>query len=74
MFEFSHPLMETEEYKELFEQAKSKHPTEYDYFLQVSCLAHLVKAKEEREKSHDIIKCDVNIETQDEVQKEHTSE
>lgn len=72
--EFSHPLMDTEEYKELFKQAKQAYPFEYDYFLHIACIAHLVEVKkEEEEESYDIIKSDVIIETQDEIQEKYTS-
>jgi hypothetical protein len=67
MWEYNHPMMDTDEYKALFKQAKSEYPQEYDYFLQVACIAHL---KEEQ----DILKSAINIETQDEVQEEHSTQ
>ena len=78
--QFSHPLMDTEEYKELFKKAKSEYPEEYDYFLHIACIAYLTevnedkKAQAEEEETYDIIKSDVNIEIPDEIQKEHTTE
>lgn len=67
MIKFEHPVMETEEYKELFKSAKLLYPTEYDYFLHLACINQLM------EESHNIIKSDTNIENIDEIQEEHTS-
>jgi hypothetical protein len=66
MIQFSHPLMDTDEYKELFKQYKHDNPYEYDYFLHLACLTQLSDQKKQ-----DIIKSDINIETEDEIQEEH---
>lgn len=72
MIQFNHPLMDTEEYQELFRQYKLEYPKEYDYFLHLACITQLTEQqKQETEDEEEIIKCDVNIETQDEIQEEH---
>lgn len=73
MIEFNTAIIETEEYKELFEQTKMKYPGEYDYFLHIACIAHLKEKQAQITEEQDIIKSDVNIEIQDEIQEEHTS-
>lgn len=60
--QLNHPIMDSDEYKELFKKTKAEYPHEYDYFLHIACIAHLVENK-----TCDIIKSDVNIETQDEI-------
>lgn len=67
MLEYDHPVMETNEYKELFKQAKIEYPNEYDYFLQIACIAYL---KEQQ----GILKSVNNIDIQDEVQEEHPTQ
>lgn len=39
----NHELMETDEYKELFKNAKKESsPDEYDYFIHLSCLSYFM--------------------------------
>lgn len=69
--EFCHPLMETDEYKELFKAAKEQYPDEYEYFLSLACIGHLLEV---RECTSNILKSDVIIDNKDEIQEKHSSE
>jgi len=55
------PLMETPEYKELYQNGKAAFPDMDEYFLQVACLSYLQEQG---------IKYTSNIEVINEVQKE----
>lgn len=61
-----HKIMETEEYKRLYDEVKSEHPNEYDYFIHLYCLRHMNKYH-----SSNILKSDVIV---DEVQEGTTPE
>jgi hypothetical protein len=66
--EFNNQIMDTPEYKQLFQQARTVYPNEYEYLLHVACLSHLMEEQNN-------IKSDINIEnTNNEVQEEHNSE
>lgn len=57
-------VMDSDEYKALFKNAKLAYPDEYDYILQVACLSYL----------KDQIKSDTIIEIKDEIQEEHPAQ
>jgi hypothetical protein len=66
--EFTNSLVDTPEYKSLFQQAKQAYPDEYEYLLHIACLSHLMEEQIN-------IKSDINIEnTINEVQEEHNIE
>lgn len=48
-------LMDTDEYKELFKNAKIAYPDEYDYFIHLSCIRYFMDKEN--------IKSDVNIDS-----------
>ena len=56
-------IMDSNEYKTLFTNAKLAYPNEYEYILQIACLSYL----------KDQIKSDTNIEINDEIQEEHST-
>ena len=63
--EFANNLINTPEYKQLYQQAKVEYPNEYSYILQIACLSHLMDEQNN-------IKSDIIIETTvNEVQEEH---
>ena len=57
------PIMETQEYKDLYEQAKLAYPNEFEYLLQIACISHLMDEN---------LKCNIIIDN--EIQKEHNCE
>jgi hypothetical protein len=61
-----HKIMETEEYKRLYNEVKAEHPNEYDYFIHLYCLRYMNIYH-----SSNILKSDIII---DEVQKSNTPE
>jgi hypothetical protein len=61
-----HKMMETEEYKKLYNEVKAEHPNEYDYFIHLYCLHYMNKYY-----SSNILKSNVIV---DEVQESTTPE
>lgn len=59
--EIKSDLMDSEEYKQLFKNAKIAYPDEYEYIIHLSCIRHFMDMEN--------IKSDVNIDsnTTDEV-------
>lgn len=61
--EFKSDVMETEEYKELFKNAKLAYPDEYEFLIHLACIKYFSKTEN--------IKSDVNIDN--EIQEIHTT-
>lgn len=57
--EFKYEMMETEEYKTLYKNAKLAYPEQYDYFIHLACIDYFMEKEN--------IKSDVNIDS-DEIQ------
>ena len=59
---YSHPLLDTEEYKRLFKEVKEQNAEHDDYFIMVYCLSHLKELEDP--KGQDIIKSSDNIDNE----------
>lgn len=40
---FDYDIMETPEYRELFNNAKKEYPDEYEYIIHLACLSHFLE-------------------------------
>jgi hypothetical protein len=55
--EFQCPVMETEEYKELYKNAKEAYPDLSDYLIQLACINYFSETQN--------IKSDINIDSEE---------